>query len=226
VTRQTTGTRQAATRHIAAEVAGRPVLVSEVDDREALLRASPVAPALPAAGTNEGRQLRRWLTQLLVAERVVTIEAARRGVTAHDAPDVRTVLPDATARVEIGSVPAALLDSTPLARALFAAITAEVTVSPAAVTDYYARNCARFVKPPPPDRGGWRVFPAGTATRPRGEVRPLTEVRALIERELLGAARRQAFARWLDTARAELVRLRSGYEHPGDPRQPDNTHRH
>ena len=26
--------------------------------------------------------------------------------------------------------------------------------------------------------------------------------------------------------RAELVRLAPGYEHPGDPRQPDNTHRH
>jgi len=25
---------------------------------------------------------------------------------------------------------------------------------------------------------------------------------------------------------ADLVRLAHGYEHPGDPRQPDNTHRH
>ena len=24
----------------------------------------------------------------------------------------------------------------------------------------------------------------------------------------------------------ELVQLAPGYEHPGDPRQPDNTHRH
>ncbi|KKB97156.1 malonyl CoA-ACP transacylase, partial [Mycobacterium nebraskense] len=34
------------------------------------------------------------------------------------------------------------------------------------------------------------------------------------------------FRVWLDARRAELVRLAPGYEHPGDPRQPDNTHRH
>ncbi|MDD4867023.1 MAG: malonyl CoA-ACP transacylase, partial [Mycobacterium sp.] len=43
---------------------------------------------------------------------------------------------------------------------------------------------------------------------------------------LRGAARRHAFRVWLDARRAALVRLAPGYEHPGDPRQPDNTHRH
>jgi [acyl-carrier-protein] S-malonyltransferase len=208
---------------VAAEVAGEPILVSEVDGREARLRGSPAAAALPLPGTSEGRQLRRWLTQLIVAERVVAIEAARRGITDHHAPDPLDVLPDATARVEIGSVPAALLDSMPLARSLFVAITENVRVTDADVDEYYVRNGPRFAEKPPRDAGGWRVFdPEG---RPR-TLPPLSRVRPGIEAELRGAARRRMFARWLDSARADLVRLRPGFEHPGDPGQPDNTHRH
>jgi [acyl-carrier-protein] S-malonyltransferase len=36
----------------------------------------------------------------------------------------------------------------------------------------------------------------------------------------------RAFARWLDQERARSVRVADGFEHPGDPRQPDNTHQH
>lgn len=43
---------------------------------------------------------------------------------------------------------------------------------------------------------------------------------------LVAAARRRAFAYWLDSARAHRIRLVPGLEHPGDPRQPDNHHRH
>ncbi|MGP3914732.1 DUF7158 domain-containing protein [Nonomuraea sp. 10N515B] len=43
---------------------------------------------------------------------------------------------------------------------------------------------------------------------------------------LLEAARRRAFARRLDELRAEKVKLVPGLEHPGDPRQPDNHHKH
>ncbi|MEK1154837.1 malonyl CoA-ACP transacylase, partial [Mycobacterium ulcerans] len=55
---------------------------------------------------------------------------------------------------------------------------------------------------------------------------PLERVRDAIAEHLLGAARRRAFRVWLDGRRAALVQLAPGYEHPGDPRQPDNTHRH
>jgi [acyl-carrier-protein] S-malonyltransferase len=51
-------------------------------------------------------------------------------------------------------------------------------------------------------------------------------VEPAIAEHLRGAARRRAFRVWLDARDAELVRLAPGYEHPGDPRQPDNTHRH
>ena len=57
--------------NVAATVGGVPVWVDEVDAREDRLRGSRLASSLPRRGTSEGRQLRRWLTQLLVTERVV-----------------------------------------------------------------------------------------------------------------------------------------------------------
>ena len=76
---------------LVAKVAGAPVPVEEVDAAEERLRAGPRGAALPAAGTSEGRQLRRWLTQLIVTGRVVAAEAGARGLTATDArpPDLR-----------------------------------------------------------------------------------------------------------------------------------------
>lgn len=86
---------------VVATVAGVAVAVDEVDAAEARLRDGPRAAALPASGTSEGRQLRRWLTQLIVTERVVAAEAAARGLTAAGAPAEADLLPDATARLEI-----------------------------------------------------------------------------------------------------------------------------
>ncbi len=199
-----------------ATVAGIDVPVEEVDAREARLRAGPLAAALPAPGTSEGRQLRRWLTQLVVTERVVAAEAAARGVTARDAPSETELLPDTTARLEIGSIAAAAL-ADPCARALFVRVTAAVEVSDDDVIDYHTRNPLRFAAAGP-DRDGWRT-PAAVAP-------PLNQVRGAIAEHLRAAARRRAFRVWLDVRRAQLVSLAPGYEHPGDPRQPDNTHRH
>jgi [acyl-carrier-protein] S-malonyltransferase len=202
--------------HLVATVAGTPVAVDEVDAAEARLRSGPGAAALPASGTSEGRQLRRWLTQLIVTERVVAAEAAARGLTFRGAPTETELLPDVTARLEIGSVAAAVL-ADPRARALFADVTAAVQVTDDDVADYHARNPLRFAAPRA-GRHGWR---APSLVGP-----PLPEVRAAITEHLRGAARRRAFRVWLDARRAALVQLGPGYEHPGDPRQPDNTHRH
>lgn len=179
----------------AATVAGQPVSVAEVDAREDALRTSGRAAALPRPGTSEGRQLRRWLTQVLVTERVIAHEAAVLGVVASDAPVEPDLLPDLTARLEIGSVAAGAL-ADPLARAVFARVTAGVDVTAEAVADYRRRNPGRFSS------------------------------EAQVAAHLRGAARRRAFRIWLDQRRAALVELAPGYEHPGDPRQPDNTHRH
>jgi [acyl-carrier-protein] S-malonyltransferase len=202
--------------HLVATVAGNPVPVEEVDAAEARLRDGPRRAALPASGTSEGRQLRRWLTQLIVTERVVAAEAAARGLTARGAPTEAELLPDVTARLEIGSVAAAAL-ADPRARALFADVTAAVQVTDADVADYHARNPLRFAATRP-GRHGWRALPmAGPA---------LEQVQSAITEHLRGAARRRAFRMWLDARRAALVQLAPGYEHPGDPRQPDNSHRH
>jgi [acyl-carrier-protein] S-malonyltransferase len=200
---------------VAAKVGGIPIRVDEVDAREAALRAGPVAATLPRAGTSEGRQLRRWLTQLLATERVVAAEAAALSLTPERAPPEDELLPDASARLDIGSVAAAAL-ANPLARALFVRVTVAVEVSAEEVADYHARNPLRFAARPRAD--GWR--PA------RAAAPALNEVRSVIADHLLAAARRRAFRVWLDARRAALVELAPGYEHPGDPRQPDNTHRH
>jgi [acyl-carrier-protein] S-malonyltransferase len=205
---------------IAATVGGIPVGVDEVDAAEARLRAGPLAVALPAAGTSEARQLRRWLTQLIVTERVVAAEAAALGVPAASAtasaPTEAELLPDATARLELGSVAAAAL-ADPRTRALFAHLTAEVDVNDDDVADYHARNPLRFAVPAA-GRDGWR---GAAITAP-----PLEQVCLLVAEHLRGAARRRVFRVWLDARRAALVWLAPGYEHPADPRQPDNTHRH
>ncbi|MBE1547913.1 [acyl-carrier-protein] S-malonyltransferase [Mycobacterium sp. OAS707] len=180
---------------VAATVGGVPVGVDEVDAREDRLRGSRLASSLPRPGTSEGRQLRRWLTQLLVTERVAATEAAARGLTGEGAPSEDALLPDVTTRLEIGSVAASVLTE-PLARALFVDVTADVDVTDAQVRDYRERNPRRF--------GG----------------------DAEVADHLRGAAQRRAFRLWLDARCAELVELAPGYEHPGDPRQPDNTHRH
>ena len=180
---------------VAAMVDGAPVSVQEVDAREALLRASRSASSLPRPGTSEGRQLRRWLTQLLVTERVVAAEVAARGLSARGAPSEDDLLPDTAVRLEIGSVAAAVL-ADPLARALFVSVTEAVGVTGDTVAAYQARNPSRFA-----------------------------DIAAVAE-HLRAAARRRAFRLWLDARCAALVELAPGYEHPGDPRQPDNTHRH
>lgn len=185
---------------VAARVAGRQVAVAEVDEREVALRDSPQTAALPRPGTSEGRQLRRWLTQLIVTERVIEREAQALGVAADgETPDEDAVLPDLTARLEIGSIAAGVL-ADPLARAVYARVTAAVDVDAATVAGYALRNPGRFA----------------------GEADPQTAIADLLR----GAARRRAFRIWLEQRRAALVWLAPGYEHPGDPRQPDNVHRH
>lgn len=256
-----------------AWVSGDPVDVSDVDQREAGLRAGPVAATLPRPGTGEGRQLRRWLVQGLVAERLVAVAARARGLTAADAPDLVELAPDRAALLGLGSVAADLLARDPAARAVFVAVTADVAVPQERVRRYYLANPEGFrvaelrvvrhvvaASPAPVDpadrplrtlrrgelagrveaavfdaAGGALVGPVRDSlgwhtvrlveVRP-GRVRPLAEVRDEIAARLRSAARRRAFTAWLDRQVAAEVRLAPGYEHPGDPGQPDNTHRH
>ena len=200
---------------VVATVGDEVVRVSEVDASEDRLRSTRLANALPRPGTSEGRQLRRWLVQVLVTARVVSAEAAAAGLTADGAPTEEALLPDVAARLEIGSVAASALEDG-LARALFVHVTSGIVVGEDEIRDYHGRNPFRF--------GGRSTGADGWRGRPIEAV--LDDVRVQIAEHLLAVARRREFRRWLDARRAELVHLAPGYEHPGDPRQPDNTHRH
>lgn len=246
-------------------VAGRPVLLAALTERLAALRAGPLGRALPGPDGMEGRGLRRFVAQLLLTEELVRAEADRLGV---DAPEAHPV----PARVDrSGSVTAAVLAYSPLARALATRVSGHVRVDPARARRYFESD---------PDR--WRTperrvvtyrFGLGPASTAEGETLNVTrrglpralagpvfaaapgelvgpvrtgtgwhtcrvervlparapgfdEVAEPIVAELTGVERSRYFERWLEGRRRELVTVLSGFEHPGDPRQPDYTHRH
>lgn len=196
---------------VAATIGTRTISVAEVDAREREVRTRTPERALPGPGTSEARQLRRWLVQVLVAECVVAQEAVP---AVGDVPAEAELLPDTVSRMELGSVAAATLAS-PHGRAVFTRVTGAVMVTDEQVRGYHARH---------PDRFGGRVAaPDGWTTRTSAD---LEDVRDAVAAHLLAAARRRAYRHWLDARCAELVTLADGWEHPGDPRQPDNTHRH
>lgn len=197
----------------AATVGSEIITVADVDAREREVRAGVRSHALPRPGTSEARQLRRWLTQVLVAERVVATTPL--GADVAPVPTEDDVLPDTVARMEVGSVAAATL-SEYRGRAVYAMVTAGVAVTDDEVTAYHVRNPHRFGTARPVG-GGWSGAPSAA---------PFETVRTAIATHLLAAARRREYRRWLDARCARIAVLAEGYEHPGDPRQPDNTHRH
>lgn len=185
---------------VAAWVAGRPIAVALVDERLAALRRGPLAGRLPPPETAEGRNLRRWVAQLVAVEAVVRHEATRRDITAtpEDGPPRPVTLAQA---LRTGGMTAAVLAADPVARALRRRVLPATAVPEVEVESYYARNRDRHAGPYPDERP--RI--AATLT-------------------LAGADR--AFAQWLDERCAALVRPAPGYEHPADPTHPDATHHH
>ncbi|WP_405146157.1 peptidylprolyl isomerase [Sphaerisporangium sp. NBC_01403] len=136
----------ASVAQVAAEVGDRVVAVSDVDAREAELRAGPLAARLPHPRAAEGRNLRRWLVQVLVTEALVEEEAAALGlVAAGDRPRSGPLTLPAALRT--GGVLAAVTVSMPLARELRAVVTAGVRVPEEEVRAYYDRNLDRFTCP-------------------------------------------------------------------------------
>jgi [acyl-carrier-protein] S-malonyltransferase len=185
---------------VAAWVGDEPISVERVERRLAALREGPLAARLPPAHTPQGRNLRRWLVQVLTVEELVAQEAAARAVVIEpcDGGPGPVTLPEA---LRAGGVSAAVLAANPLARALRRRIVADVAVPEEKIRSYYDRNRDRH---------------AG----------PYSEERPAIEALLGAGAREQAFTRWLDARHAAAVRLTPGYEHPADPRQPDADHHH
>lgn len=221
---------------------GRPLPRTELDRRLAALRGGPRASALPAPGSAEDRQLTRWVAQVVLTEALCAAEAEARGL---DCGVVEPARLDQRAAVELGSIAAAAFEGSAAVRAVFAAVMVGVTVS--ADGDYpVSQGSSECWQLSTPDGD----FDADPATLPADLVRALRGVApgqqvtagpwtaTLTGRQqtepaaedrsghLLECARRIAFVRWLDRARAERLTLVPGLEHPGDPAQPDNHHRH
>ena len=182
---------------VAAVVAGQEITTAEVDGRLAALRSSAFGPRLAGPHTAEGRNARRWVLQLLCAERLVRAELARRGVAVSGRTQPLS-LPRALA---LGGVAAAVLAAVPeIGEQCFGGD----PVGEDDVHGYYRRNPDLFA-----DRG---IALADAAPG----------IRAELER----AAADRAFGRWLEQRMAADVRLAHGFEHPAEPGHPDSTHRH
>lgn len=190
----------------AAWVGGARIEVADVDAEVTRLRAGPRAALLPVGESSEGRQLRRWVTQTLVARSVLEQEATLRGL--GDEPPTAVVFPDRVAATALGGVVASVLRNSGSARAVYADVTRDVAVPDAEVLAYLERSTATAQREPAPLVSASSPELAGARAR-------LTAARA-----------RQVFLDWLSGRTAELVRLEPGHEHPGDPHQPDATHRH
>lgn len=192
----------------AAWVGDHRVEVADVDAEVTRLREGPRAALLPVAESAEGRQLRRWVTQTLVARAVLEQEAGLRGL--GDEPPTAAVLPDRLAATTLGGVLASVLRSSGPARAVYADVTLGVVVTTTEAIAYLERSTSAASRQ------------LVTPTDPQLADAQLAEASA----RLTAARARQVFLDWLSARTAELVRLEPGHEHPGDPHQPDATHRH
>jgi [acyl-carrier-protein] S-malonyltransferase len=187
-----------ATAEVAAWVGGDPVPVAEVDARLAVARRSGFGARLPEPATAEGRNARRWIVQLLCAERLVRRELAARRIAVSGATRPLRV----ERALALGGVAAALSAAIPETEQLIDA--AEHPVDDGTVREYYARNHDLFA-----DRGI-----------------TVEQARPDIVRTLSSAARDRALRDWVERRMADDVVLAHGFEHPSDPAQPDATHRH
>lgn len=91
---------------------------------------------------------------------------------------------------------------------------------PKAIADAIPRRPYGTLVGPIEDALGWHIAVAHPEPTPT----PFSSNPGTVSRR--EAARRRMFARWLDELRAAKVELVPGLEHPGDPRQPDNHHKH
>lgn len=187
---------------VAAWVDGEPIDAAEVHERLLRLRSRDRAGALPDADSREGRQLRRWVTQVAVVERLCehltpgSCSEAHRNPSAHRTnqswPGGSLTRADAAA---LGSIVAAAWGNPAVPRAA-ALLTADVALTP-----------------------GQRALAAERAATDEGGMVWSAD-------ELLTSTRLEVFARWLAAAAYARVRLEEGFEHPGDASQPDNVHQH
>lgn len=180
-------------------VGGAPIDRALLDERMAALRAGDAAGVLPRADSREGRQLVRWVAQVVLTEELCADELRRRGLT--DATISDSVVLDVSTAIAIGSITAAALAGSAVVRQVAALVSADVRIP--ALQLAYAADMLGESPPSDPDV-------------------PSQQWHA----DLLTSARLEAFSRWLNKARYDRLQLVHGLEHPGDSNQPDNLHRH
>ena len=183
---------------VMAYLNGEPVPRHLLDERLAVLRAGDAACILPTPDSCEGRQLTRWVAQVILTEQLCLDELQRRADVVPSSPAKPL---DVSTAIAVGSITAAALAGSEPVRRVAALVSHDVRI-PRAQLEYAADVLGE--QPPadpevPTDR--WHA-------------------------ELLDSARLEAFARWLTAAMHERVQLVHGLEHPGDSNQPDNLHRH
>lgn len=235
-------------------VDGVPIPRGRLDSRVAELRAGALAARLPAIGSKEDRQFLRWTAQVLLTEELCRAELARTD-TAATAPPRRLTQAEALHLGSINAAawsasPAmsALYDlvtdptppdPSPTATRTWYRVTHALGASPleAATAPETSLGWTTLGDLPAPLAAELRSRPAGTRIGPvrtslGWHIATVTATEARPTRAARPAAagtdptRLAAFNRWLDQRRRARVTHAEGFEHPGDPSQPDNTHRH
>jgi [acyl-carrier-protein] S-malonyltransferase len=227
-------------------VNGEPLPRRLLDGRLAILRAGKGAAALPAPDSREGRQLVRWTAHVLFTEHLC-VSWARD----HDLAVGKPLDLDALAAIQLGSITAAAWRTQPAVSAVYTTI---VDDNPELTHPRTEQQwLLRIATGPTPAAAaganpvsiGWTTLadlPLAIADAARnGTAEPVAAGvgwrRVVVDKtDVLPVAgpppvRRtgtalRTFARWLDLQRARSVRVADGFEHPGDPGQPDNTHQH
>ena len=232
-----------------------PIPRERLDARVRELRAGQLAARLPAVGSKEDRQFLRWTAQVLLTEELCRVELARLGTESaldgvprqlsqaeslhlgsinaaawSSTPAMATLYDMVTEPTPSAAPPADTrtwyrVTHAVAPTAIEAATTPETSLGWTTLDDLPAPLAADLRTQPP----GTRVGPVRTglgwhfATITATETRP-TEPAPRTDTP--DPPRLATFNRWLDERRSALVRNAPGFEHPGDPGQPDNTHRH
>lgn len=183
---------------VAAWVYGEPITAAEVAKRLEAVRSSAFGARLASIGTAEGRNTRRWVTQLICAERIVLRALAEAGISVS----ARSIGLTIDRALALGGVSAAAVAAIPefgtWARSW------PLPVNESEVRSYYDRN---------PDLYADRGINYAAA-------------RDEITSTLREASADRAITLWLDQQLAQHVVLADGYEHPADPAHADAAHHH
>jgi [acyl-carrier-protein] S-malonyltransferase len=189
---------------VLAYLNGEPVPRELLDERLAALRAGDAACVLPRPDSREGRQLTRWVAQVVITEQLCIDELRRRADEVprpDEVPAAGDKPLDVSTAIAVGSITAAALAGSEAVRRVAEVVSRGVRISRAQLE--YAAEVLGVEPPADPDV-------------------PVERWHA----ELVDSARLEAFARWLNAAQHQRVQLVHGLEHPGDSNQPDNLHRH